>query len=106
MADANGNNFTPWKPIVRKGVFKSTGTSDYDMIRTNRTPSPIVEMPMSPQVTANRNQNPLSPRLTIVDCPLSPPILPPIILVRNIHEIPIERVEEVRSAIGNLKQWV
>ena len=106
MADASGNNFIPWKPIVRKGVFKSTGTSDYDMTRTNRTPSPIVELPMSPQVMSNRNQNPLSPRLTIVDCPLSPPPLPPIIILRNFHEIPVERLDEVRSVIGNLNQWV
>jgi len=63
------SNHAPW--TVRKGIFRSTGQSDF--IPT-RTPSPIVELPMSPQNNYNSNPiSPLSPRCTFIECPLSPP---------------------------------
>ena len=63
----------PWP--VRKGIFRSSGQSDFV---PTRSPSPIIEMPMSPttpqppQLPANRH--PLSPRVSIVESPLSPPV--------------------------------
>lgn len=103
----DGIGFKPWK--VRKGIFKSTGTSDY-ALPTRNTPSPIVEMPMSPPAVKTPTSpipNPMSPRVTIIESPLSPP--PPTtstpatasasfqpIIHRTVREIPIERVDEVK----------
>ena len=89
----DGTSYKPWK--VRKGIFKSTGTSDYT---PRNTPSPIIEMPLSP-TPANSSSPcspllPMSPRVTVTESPLSPPIIratPP----RNVREIPIERFDEV-----------
>lgn len=94
----DGSSYKPWK--VRKGVFKSTGTSEYSVPPRN-TPSPIVEMPLSPPPINNKSPSsplsPLSPRVTIIENPLSPPILqlnaPSI--HRTMREIPIERADEV-----------
>lgn len=94
----DGTTFKPWK--IRKGIFKSTGTSDYSL-PTRNTPSPIVEMPMSPPPpTPTSIKTPTSPRVTIIENPLSPPIatasatFQPIIH-RTVREIPIERCDEV-----------
>lgn len=103
----DGSNYKPWK--VRKGIFKSTGTSDYVLPQRNST-SPIIEMPLSPPVKAPSSPlTPLSPRVTIVESPLSPQpsvannspsspinIIQPQIIHRTVREIPIERVDEVR----------
>lgn len=108
----DGMSFKPWK--VRKGIFKSTGTSDYALPARN-TPSPIVEMPMSPPAVKTPTSPllmPMSPRVTIVESPLSPPpppqnstpatasiIIQPIIH-RTVREIPIERVDEVKNRLN------
>lgn len=90
----DGTNFKPWK--IRKGVFKSTGTSDYT-VPPRKTPSPIIEMPLSPPPVTPKSPtsplSPLSPRVTIIENPLSSQIVqsttPSIHL--TIREIPIER---------------
>jgi hypothetical protein len=105
----DGTSFKPWK--VRKGVFKSTGVSDYDLPSRN-TPSPIVEMPLSPPIVKTPSSPLQSPRITIVESPLSsfpspsnhqpltivttPLVNQPQIIHRTIREIPIERADEVR----------
>lgn len=65
----SNNNKAPWP--VRKGIFRSTGQSDFV---PQRTPSPIVELPntpMSPPIS-----NPMSPQsVPIVESPFSPPIM-------------------------------
>lgn len=64
------SNQAPWP--VRKGIFRSTGQSDFV---PTRTPSPIVEMPMSPSPKKTLN-NPLNLSVTIPETtttPLSPP---------------------------------
>lgn len=93
----DGTNYRPWK--VRKGIFKSTGTSDYSVPPRN-TPSPIIEMPLSPVATSTPCSplSPMSPRVIIAESPLSPPIVtsPPISTIHiNIREIPIKRDDEV-----------
>lgn len=97
----DGSTFKPWK--VRKGIFKSTGTSDY-ALPTRNTPSPIIEMPMSPPIIKTPTSplsNPMSPRVTIIESPLSPSpatasaSFQPIIH-RTVREIPIERVDEAK----------
>ena len=94
----DGTSYKPWK--VRKGVFKSTGTSDYSVPPRN-TPSPIIEMPLSPPPNANPKTpgSPLSPlpspRVKIVESPLSPTVVIPTVVHRTVREIPIERVDEV-----------
>lgn len=96
----DGTSFKPWK--VRKGIFKSTGTSDYDL-PTRDTPSPIVEMPLSPppSKTTKSPLSPVSTHVTIIESPVtfSPTnnsTLQPI-LHRTLREIiPIERNDEVR----------
>lgn len=88
----DGTNYKPWK--VRKGVFKSTGTSDYAVLPRN-TPSPIIEMPMSPAPNSTP-KSPMSPRVTIIENPLSPPIL----VHRNVREIPVERFDEVSEKLN------
>lgn len=96
----DGSSYKPWK--VRKGVFKSTGTSEYAVPPRN-TPSPIIEMPLSPLPSNVKSPcsplSPLSPRVTITE---SSPLSPPIIIQSNgpsihrtVREIPIERVDEV-----------
>jgi hypothetical protein len=104
---SDGSTFKPWK--VRKGIFKSTGTSDY-ALPTRNTPSPIVEMPMSPPAVKTPTSpllTPMSPRVTIIESPLSPPppqnstpatasiTFQPI--HRTVREIPIERLDEVKN---------
>lgn len=81
----------PWP--VRKGIFRSTGQSDY---LPQRTPSPIVEMPNTPQPNL-KTTNPLSPRVSIVESPFSPPQSPsPMTPInKTIREIPIEVQQEV-----------
>lgn len=87
----DGTSFKPWK--IRKGVFKSTGTSDYS-VPPRKSPSPIIEMPLSPPplVGFKSPTSPLSPRVTIMESPLSPHIIhshgPSIHL--TVREIPIE----------------
>ena len=94
----DGSSYKPWK--VRKGVFKSTGTSEYSVPSRN-TPSPIVEMPLSPPPISNKSPSsplsPMSPRVTIIENPLSPPIIQTIVptIHRTVREIPIERADEV-----------
>lgn len=65
----SNNNKAPWP--VRKGIFRSTGQSDFV---PQRTPSPIVELPntpMSPPIS-----NPMSPlSVPIVEGPFSAPIM-------------------------------
>lgn len=75
------NHHAPWP--VRKGIFRSTGHSDF--IPT-RSPSPIVEMPNTPQ-PGKVSSNPLSPKVSVVESPLSPTIN------LNVRDIPIQ--EEV-----------
>lgn len=94
----DGTSYKPW--IVRKGVFKSTGTSDYSVPPRN-TPSPIIEIPLSPPPVNHKASysptSPLSPRVVITENPLSPPIIQSSVptLHRTVREIPIERVDEV-----------
>lgn len=106
----------PWP--VRKGIFRSTGQSDFV---PTRTPSPIVEFPLSPPpqqgsvspsplspgsksgspvghaplrngIILSVPPSPLgSPRVTIVESPLGSPAS-----VRTTFEIPIESVPQVR----------
>lgn len=67
-SNSNSNNIkAPWP--VRKGIFRSSGQSDFV---PQRTPSPIVEMPNTP-VSQQTNSNPLSPLCVvgIVENPLS-----------------------------------
>uniref|UniRef100_A0A182RUZ9 ADP-ribosyl cyclase/cyclic ADP-ribose hydrolase n=1 Tax=Anopheles funestus TaxID=62324 RepID=A0A182RUZ9_ANOFN len=115
----------PWP--VRKGIFRSTGQSDFV---PTRTPSPVVEFPLSPPpptqpgsvpsplgscsskstspVHSHRNgitlnvASPLnSPRVTVVESPLGSPAS-----VRTTFEIPIESVtQEARSVkMGDFQQ--
>lgn len=80
MSQNNNNNNSnsakaPWP--VRPGVFKSIGQNDF---KPNRSPSPIVEMPMSPSSARSSparfipgyNRS-MSPRITIEESPFSPP---------------------------------
>uniref|UniRef100_A0A182WMD7 ADP-ribosyl cyclase/cyclic ADP-ribose hydrolase n=1 Tax=Anopheles minimus TaxID=112268 RepID=A0A182WMD7_9DIPT len=115
----------PWP--VRKGIFRSTGQSDFV---PTRTPSPVVEFPLSPPppthpgsspsplgscsskstspVHSHRNgitlnvASPLnSPRVTVVESPLGSPAS-----IRTTFEIPIESVtQEARSVkMGDFQQ--
>lgn len=59
------SNKAPWP--VRKGIFRSSGQSDFV---PQRTPSPVVEMPNTPTPQPGRTSNPLSP--LIVESPFSP----------------------------------
>lgn len=79
------NNRAPWP--VRKGIFRSTGQSDFV---PTRSPSPIVEMPMTPQPRKNTS-NPLSPTVLITESPLSPPPVPNSKL-QNFRDVPIVEV--------------
>lgn len=63
------SNQAPWP--VRKGIFRSSGQSDFV---PQRTPSPVVEMPPTPQ--SGRTSNPLSPLIGTNDITLSPPLSP------------------------------
>lgn len=65
------SNKAPWP--VRKGIFRSSGQSDFV---PQRTPSPVVELPNTPTPQPGRTTNPLSPLFSIVDNPLSPPLSP------------------------------
>lgn len=65
------SNKAPWP--VRKGIFRSSGQSDFV---PQRTPSPVVEMPNTPTPQPGRTSNPLSPLISIVESPLSPPQSP------------------------------
>lgn len=113
----------PWP--VRKGIFRSSGQSDFSP--PARSPSPIVEMPMSPPpvgspgVGKNPSGPPLSPlsptspRVTIVESPFSPPpqqqptapdfpkhsksLSPPPRVNRGVRDIPIEVEREVAKII-------
>lgn len=72
------NNQAPWP--INKGLYRSTGQSDYHPMSAQRSPSPIVEMPATPaSSTASSNPlSPLSPRcVQVVDAngsrrPMSP----------------------------------
>lgn len=94
----NMTNQAPWP--VRKGIFRSSGQSDFIPTRT-RTPSPIVEMPLSPPPLTAQPQSPSSPRVTITESPQtptstrqsnsnSPPLPNGKPFRRNIRDIPIE----------------
>lgn len=117
-------NQAPWP--VRKGIFRSTGQSDFV---PTRTPSPIVEFPLSPPppqtptssatpppqhkngIVLNVTSPRTSPRVTIVESPPPPSggnggggttrCSPPQ-QVRTTFEIPIERVK-VSCALGTVK---
>ncbi|ETN58316.1 sarm1 [Anopheles darlingi] len=126
------SNQAPWP--VRKGIFRSTGQSDFV---PTRTPSPIVEFPLSPPPLAPTGQPPVmsgklasptvggggphrngitlnvaspvhpgSPRVTIVESPLSNPGSPMGCAVRTTVEVPIEGVpQEARSVkMGDFQQ--
>lgn len=92
-------NQAPWP--VRKGIFRSSGQSDFIPTRT-RTPSPIVEMPLSPPpLYTQQPQSPSSPRVTITESPqtptsprqknsYSPPLPNGKAFRRNVRDIPIE----------------
>lgn len=100
----DGTSYKPWK--VRKGVFKSTGTSDY-ALPPRDTPSPIIEMPMSPAPAPRTPCSPLSPsspRVMIIESPLSPSMIQR--NISNVREIPIERFDEVRRVNGNSKRRI
>ncbi|KAL9908060.1 sterile alpha and armadillo motif isoform 10-T17 [Glossina fuscipes fuscipes] len=60
------NQQAPWP--VRKGIFRSSGQSDF---KPTRSPSPIIEMPTSPPPITSPTINRSSP-----NCPLSPPPQP------------------------------
>uniref|UniRef100_A0A1B0C6L4 ADP-ribosyl cyclase/cyclic ADP-ribose hydrolase n=1 Tax=Glossina palpalis gambiensis TaxID=67801 RepID=A0A1B0C6L4_9MUSC len=60
------NQQSPWP--VRKGIFRSSGQSDF---KPTRSPSPIIEMPTSPPPITSPTINRSSP-----NCPLSPPPQP------------------------------
>lgn len=93
MSSNNGNS-APWP--VRKGIFRSTGQSDFV---PTRTPSPIVEMPLSPM--SIKATSPLHTRsLSIHESPLSPPPLTVTNPPRLIREIPIEKLDEVRDFLN------
>lgn len=66
----NMNNQAPWP--VRKGIFRSSGQSDF--IPT-RSPSPIVEMPLSPPPVSSNSRASSISRFDN-NCPLSPPPQP------------------------------
>lgn len=113
-------NQAPWP--VRKGIFRSTGQSDFV---PTRTPSPIVEFPLSPPppqtptssvtpppqhkngIVLNVTSPRTSPRVTIVESPPPPgggsgggtTRASPPQQVRTTFEIPIERVKV--SSAGN-----
>lgn len=90
------SNHAPWP--VRKGIFRSSGQSDYV---PQRTPSPIVEMPNTPQ-PGKHSANPMSPRVSIVEHPFSPPQSPITMqpINKSIREIPIEvQLQEVYTFI-------
>lgn len=65
------SNKAPWP--VRKGIFRSSGQSDFV---PQRTPSPVVEMPNTPTPQPGKTSNPLSPLINIVESPFSPPQSP------------------------------
>lgn len=93
------SNQAPWP--VRKGIFRSSGQSDFIPTTRTRTPSPIVEMPLSPPPLTSQPQSPTSPRVTIIETPqtpttprqthsYSPPLPNGKAFRRNIRDIPIE----------------
>lgn len=95
----NMTNQAPWP--VRKGIFRSSGQSDFIPTTRTRTPSPIVEMPLSPPPITSQPQTPSSPRVTITESPQtpttprqsnsnSPPLPNGKPFRRNIRDIPIE----------------
>lgn len=88
--DPNSPASAPWP--VRKGIFRSTGQSDYI---PQRTPSPIVEMPATPiQPNHSNPMSPLSPRcVTVLDARcMSPPPQSP-----SLHYVHASRVSPVKS---------
>ncbi|XP_065358999.1 NAD(+) hydrolase sarm1 isoform X9 [Calliphora vicina] len=64
------NPKAPWP--VRKGIFRSSGQSDFI---PNRSPSPIVEMPLSPPPITNNTRASSLSRFDS-NCPFSPPPQP------------------------------
>jgi hypothetical protein len=88
----DGSKFRPWK--IQKGVFKSTGVSDYASPRD--TPSPIVEFPVSPTSIYGPSSCPSSPPIVVLDADKNPLFtsnntdLPKIHF--TIRNIPIEKV--------------
>lgn len=87
----DGTSYKPWK--VRKGIFKSTGTSDY-ALPTRRTPSPKIETPISSALN-HTTLTPSSPRVMVIESPHPPSIIQK--NIPNIREIPIERFDEVSA---------
>jgi hypothetical protein len=80
---ANQPQPTLWQ--VRKNLRRPPTAAEF----MQRSPSPIIEMPMSPPALSS---NPLSPRLSITECsPLSPNSV--------VREIPIQFDDEVISWI-------
>lgn len=93
----------PWP--VRKGIFRSTGHSEY--VPNNNvlhSPSPVVEVPETPQSESNSNRINMpinSPVFTFETGTSTTPISPlsssnAILTIGNVvREIPIERYEVI-----------
>jgi hypothetical protein len=103
----DGSKFRPWK--IQKGVFKSTGVSDYASPRD--TPSPIVEFPVSPTSIYSPSSCPNSPPVVVLDADKNPLFtsnqtdLPKIHF--TIRNIPIEKVRKKMKKKWELilNQW-
>lgn len=106
----------PWP--VRKGIFRSTGHSEYVPRDSVHSPSPVVEVPETPQadVSSNRMNIPInSPVFTFETTATTgggggtTPVTPlssanAILTIGNVvREIPIERYEVMES--GNILKY-
>lgn len=108
----------PWP--VRKGIFRSTGHSEYVPNNTVHSPSPVVEIPETPQSDTNSSRINIpinSPVFTFettstatgTNTPTSPlSSANAILTIGNVvREIPIERYEVIKSSrmeSGNIKK--
>lgn len=101
----DGSNYKPWK--VRKGVFKSSGTSEYTLPLRN-TPSPIIEMPLSPPPVnikiLNSSSTAQCPQSAAQEsCVTSSPTDKCIFSVR---EVPIEEVRNGNFVVENVLDYI
>lgn len=108
----------PWP--VRKGIFRSTGHSEYVPNNTVHSPSPVVEIPETPQSDTNSSRINIpinSPVFTFettstatgTNTPTSPlSSANAILTIGNVvREIPIERYEVIKSLCmesGNIEK--
>lgn len=80
----------PWP--VRKGVFRSVGTSEHGNVRS---PSPVIEIPETPTSTESPSKyaTPInSPTTFTFEKARSPPLGNPMIIeFRAVRELPIDR---------------